>query len=107
MLHTGYCWRPAPDSALVGAWVEVMLGNLNCCPAGVREDHLICPFSTQLFFGMSGVCSVRPISLWLTHQCSEHPSHFLNTSLLCRRLIISFSQSAVSTGTFLKFSVHL
>lgn len=67
MLHTGYCWRLAPDSTLVGAWVEVMLGNLNCCPAGVREDHLICPFSTQLFFGICQVFVLSGLSLSGSH----------------------------------------
>jgi len=59
MLQTGYCWRLMPDSALAGAWVGIMLGILNCCQVGVREEHLTCPFSTQLF---SGVCQVFVLS---------------------------------------------
>lgn len=49
----------SPNSGRCLGWDHA--GNLNCCQVGVREDHLIYPFSTQLF-------SVRCLSYQLTHQ---------------------------------------
>ena len=80
MLQTGYCWRLTPDSALAGAWVEIMLGNLNCCQVGVREDHLICPFPTQLF---SGICQVFVLSGLSLSGSHTNALRTLATSQIC------------------------
>lgn len=77
----------SPSSGRCLGWDHA--GNLNCCQVGVREDHLICPFSTQLF-------SVRCLSYQLPHS-SEHRSHLSDTSFPCWRLVFSLSWAAVYT----------